>query len=180
MNNFLRSTAALAALAVAACGDAPAPSTSVTSASQAPVTEAGIPTAAPSPSLVGAPLDSLTRTIAVDRVSSQVGEVVDGRLSANGKAGYLLFGPYVPFAAGTYTATIAGRVDELPAGKKIHLDVVSAKGKAVHGRADVSVPGELPPFDVTVPDTVADLEIRVLVPAGSTIALESYRIEKKL
>ena len=177
MNKFLRSTAALAVLAVAACGEAPAPSTPAAPTSEAPAPQATAPATQPT---AAAPVDVLSKTIAVDRVSSQVGEVVDGRLSANGKAGYLLFGPYVPFAAGTYTATITGRVDELPSGKTIRMDVVSAKGKTVHGQVEVTTPGDLPAFDVTIPETVADLEIRVLVPAGSKVALESYRIEKKL
>jgi hypothetical protein len=176
MKKFQRSMMALAMLGIAACTETP--SSGTPSTAEVPEATPAAPVAPRESEPVVAPLESLSKTIATDRVSSQVGEVVDGNLNANGKAGYLLFGPYVPFAAGTYTATIEGRVDEIPSGKKIRMDVVSSKGKAVHGQVEVAGSGDLPAFQVNIPEAVGDLEIRVLVPAGSKVILKSYRIER--
>lgn len=177
MNKLLRSIAVMAVLATAACSE-PTP-TNTSSAAPAPAAGSPAPAVEPAMEPIATPLESLEKNLATDRVSTQVGQASGGLLSSNGKAGYLLFGPYVPFAAGTYTAAIKGRVDEVPSGKKIRLDVVSAKGKTVHGQIEVAQAGELPTFDFTVPQAVSDLEIRVLVPGGSKVTLESYRMDKK-
>lgn len=177
MNKLLRSITAMALLASVACSESTPTSTDASSAASAP--EASAPAAKPTEP-AAAPVESLAKNMATDPVSSQIGQKVDGRLTSNGKAGFLLFGPYVAFAPGSYTATIVGEVGELRPGTKVRLDVVSAKGKTVHGQVEVAQAGDLPAFDFTVPEVASDLEVRVLVPGGGEVTLESYSLDKKL
>lgn len=148
----------------------PAPAASPGESVAAPVV-----TAAP----VVNPVETLALNLAADKFNSQSGELVDGRLVNNGKAGYVLYGPYVSFLAGTYTVAIKGNVEGLPAGAKLNLDAASGKGKSVHGGIVVEKTGELPTFEFTLPEAVGDLEIRVKAPQGAEVSLESYQVSKK-
>lgn len=150
----------------------------------APTAPAEEPVVAPAAPVVKAapvvnPVDTLALNLAADKFNSQTGELVDGRLVSNGKAGYLLYGPYVSFLAGTYTVAVKGKVDGLPAGAKIHLDAASGNGKSIHGTIEIEKTGDLPAFEFTLPEAVGDLEIRINTPQGAEVSLESYQVSKK-
>lgn len=121
---------------------------------------------------------TLSSILAADKFSTQGGELVGGKLVNNGRAGYLLYGPYIPLQAGNYTVALKGNIEALPAGK-VHLDVASSKGKIVHGSHDVTTTGQIPNFEVSIAENVRDLEVRVLVPGGSEVSIESYQVLKK-
>ena len=157
---------------IAACDEQPKPA--------APATAAVAPSQIPDKAMVVKPVDSLSRTVGKDTLYTQVGKVVDGSMRNEGKGGFLLYGPYVPFAAGTYTVTMEGRVDALPAGQHVRLDAVSGRGKTWHVHTEVTEKGNLPAFDLTFPEATSDLEIRVFVPAGSQVSIGSYRVSKKI
>jgi hypothetical protein len=168
MYKFARTALAAALLMlVAACEEQP----------KTPTTAAPAQTPEKAPSI--SPVDSLTKTVATDKLYTQIGTVVDGAMRNDGKAGFLIYGPYVPFAAGTYTVAIKGRIDELPAGQHVRLDVVSSRGNGKYVQTDVNEKGAFPAFDLTLPEAVTDLEVRVFVPAGSKVVVESYRVDKK-
>lgn len=104
---------------------------------------------------------------------------MDGKLVNDSSAdGYVLFGPYVPFKAGTYTVAFQGNVETV-AGGNIHLDVSSDVGKARHGGVDISQAGAFPTFDVTLEQDVSKLEVRIKVPKDSKVSVESYQVAKK-
>jgi hypothetical protein len=177
MNKFfaLFTTATLLAL-VTACGEKTEVAPDV---SAAPTDEAVAPPvvyAAP----VVSPVDTFGLNLVTDKFNSQNGELVDGRLVSNGKAGYFLYGPYVSVLAGTYTVAFKGKLEELPAGTKVHLDVASGKGKSVHGQIDMNKAGDLPAFEFTLPEAVGDLEVRINAPLGAKISVESYQVSKKI
>lgn len=125
------------------------------------------------------PVETLAFNVATDKFNSQSGELIEGRLVNNGKAGYVLYGPYVSFLAGTYTVAIKGSVEGLPLGAKLNLDTASGNGKSVHGKVVVEKAGELPTFEFTLPEAVGDLEIRVNAPQGAEVSIESYQVSKK-
>lgn len=152
-------------------------------ADSAPSPDAPVVTPAPAArAVVVNPADSLSRNLATDKVPSTagVGEVVDNALVGTGKAGFLMYGPYVSFQAGTYTISIKGQVEILPEGNKIRLDVVSGKGKVSHGNIVITQTGDLPSFEATLPEAVGDLEVRAQVAEGSKVVIQSYEITKKL
>lgn len=129
-----------------------------------------------SPALASNGVDSLSRRFASAPYNTQSGELVEGDLVNDGRAGYLLFGPYVAFQSGTYTAEIKGEVLALPPGSRVRLDAASEKGRTVHDRLDVHATGLLPTLEFTLKEPVEDLELRVLAPEGSRVSLESYEI----
>ncbi|WDS35640.1 hypothetical protein [Pseudoxanthomonas sp.] len=145
---------------------------------EVPLGRAAEGVAAESGNVLGA-LDSLGKDLASDTFNSQSGALADGRLSNSGKDGYLLFGPYVAFKAGTYTVTFVGEVGELPVGAKVRLDVDSNKGRRVYGGVDATAVGALPQLEFTLSNDVSDLEVRVLTQGGATVSLSSYSVAKK-
>jgi len=130
--------------------------------SQATAKVAAAPATAAAPTIDYA--DHLTRNVKTDRYFTQIGT---------------LFGPYAPLRAGTYNLLIVGKVDSLPDGGKVQLDVASAKGKVVHGGQEVSETGALPSFDVVVAKDAADVEVRVRVPQHAKVSVEAYQLVKK-
>jgi hypothetical protein len=151
-----------------------APATSEAPASTTPA----VAQAAPAPSSV---VDSLARNLTVDKVNTipGVGAVENGALVGSGKPGFLMYGPYVPFAAGSYTVTIKGRIETLPAGTEARFDAVSARGNTGHGKFVRKATGDIGSFDIVVDKPVADLEIRAWVPNGSKVVIESYEVVRK-
>lgn len=163
-------------LALSAC-DKPADTTTAIDPSVAvPATPAPV---APAP--VVNPVDTLSLNLAVDKVLGMagVGEVVDNALVGTGKAGFLMYGPYASFQAGTYGVSIKGQVETLPEGKQIRLDVVSGKGTVNHGYIVMTQTGDIPAFEATLPEAVGDLEVRAQVAEGSKVIIQSYEITKK-
>lgn len=159
------------ALLLVGCSDkqTPAPETDATAQVEA----------APAPAAPIDYADSLTRTLSQDRYWTQVGERQDAKLVSNGKAGYLLFGPYAPLQAGTYNLLIKGDIEVLADGGKVRIDVASAKGKVIHGGQDVTEKGALPSFDVVLPADATDVEVRVQVPQDARVSVEAYQLVKK-
>lgn len=164
----------LLALALAACTD-PEGGTPV---GAPPASEATAPVV---PASAVEPVDWLSQSPAAGgiQVIAGVGDVVEDRIVGTGKSGFLMYGPYVSFQAGTYTVSIVGDVETLPEGTVIQLDVVSGKGKVEHGSVSVTRTGRLPSFDVSVPEAVGDLEVRAHVPEGSKLVIQSYEVSRK-
>lgn len=143
----------------------------------APATTAA-PAAAP---VASAPayVDSLSRNLATDKYNTQGGQLTNGKLvNDSSKNGYVLFGPYVPFKAGTYTVSFEGTVDAVAAGQ-FRLDASSGKGVVAHGGVNVTEVGGFPKFDITLAKDVSDLEIRVLVPKDAKVSITSYQVTRK-
>lgn len=172
MNSIRNLVAVALAASLAACGGKQEAAEPVLPAVEVPVVGSK-PVDAPS---VIDPVDSLFRRLADNGYATQSGTLSDGLLTNDGKDGYLLFGPYVPFKAGTYTASIKGALLDLPAGGKVRLDAASHKGKEIHGGVDVSTPGELPTFEFTLSESVADLEVRVRTTGNAKVNIESYQV----
>lgn len=125
-----------------------------------------------------APADKLLQDIAKDNLPSQVGIKKDGAIVSDGRSGYLVYGPYSPLIAGSYSATFVGSVESLAPGTGITIDVVSAKGNVVHAKQEMSYAGELPALKFNLASDAQDLEVRILAPEGGIVKLKSYSIAK--
>lgn len=164
---------------VSACNQTAEPVQPAAPASSEAGTSATPPaTPAPVPSTV---VNHLARNLHVDKVNTipGVGAVENGALVGSGKPGFLMYGPYVPFAAGSYTVTIKGRIETLAAGTEARFDSVSARGNTGHGKFVRKAAGDIGSFDIVVDKPVADLEIRAWVPNGSKVVIESYEVVRK-
>jgi len=175
MNLLVRlSVAGAMGILLAACGP------NEESGQPAPASEA-LPDAAqvqPATSQAPPAVDRLRRDFHKGEYNTMVGELVDGRLVNNGKGGFLLFGPYIAFQAGTYSVSFVGDVEELPAGTTVRIDAVSHQGKVSHAVTQLDAEGGVPSLEFTLADPVPDLEVRVLAPEGARVSLESYQIDK--
>ncbi|UOV06585.1 glycosyltransferase family 4 protein [Pseudoxanthomonas sp. F37] len=111
------------------------------------------------------------------RLKSEVGCVVRGRLETRGREGILLYGPYVPQAAGDYRLEVEGT--GTGGG---WLDVCSGSGTTVHFvqpfalAVSNSEDGLLVGANFVLPNDVPDLEIRISVRADTRLSIAALRI----
>lgn len=110
-------------------------------------------------------------------VLSQVGAVRNGMLQSDGKAGFLLFGPYRPMDAGDYLLEIHGSgalTDEA------WVDVVSEGGGVTHGKwlldDIVHSPTRRGGAEVKLDHAVKDLEVRVFLGELDQFSLMGYSL----
>lgn len=131
-----------------------------------------------------APVDNLVKNVVADAVPFQPEAAkVDGNaLVSTGVAGFIMYGPYVPFVPGAYRVTVKGSIPELRNGAQVDFDVVSNTGKTIHGvhvvTTIIPTSGDIAEFDVTIPEGVTDLELRANVTDGADVRIESYQITK--
>lgn len=115
------------------------------------------------------------------RLHSQVGQKVGRRIWTLGKAGFLLYGPYIGLAAGAYRAAVFGQVN-LPDGLGgAWMDVVAQKGslQLANTRLSTNVrqPELLGEITFTLNGYTEDVEVRVWVGADSDLQVAGIRIE---
>jgi hypothetical protein len=107
----------------------------------------------------------------------QVGQIEGTALVSDGRSGFIVFGPYIPVAAGKYKLLVHGKVGRADLG---WVDVVSSKGTVQHGMfALASTQGRdglLAEGLLQLHEHVVDLEIRVYVDAHNEVTLDGYEI----
>lgn len=171
----------LVSLSVAACGKSPQPA--IEAPAQAAAPDAA-PAAAPAAVPAAAPIDNLVKNVVADGVAFQPEAAkVDGdALVSTGTAGFVMFGPYVPFVPGKYHVTVKGSIPSLQSGAQVHFDAVSGAATSVHGEQVVTTvaptSGNIAEFDITIPEGVMDLELRAAVTEGADVRIESYQVVK--
>ena len=92
----------------------------------------------------------------------------------NGKAGYLIYGPYIPQKAGNYLLRIYGNSNST---SNAIADVVSNQGSIVYAKFPLKssvINGVLAYGNVYLPSDVDDLEVRVYVSDTDRIKLSKY------
>lgn len=173
----LRLPALFAALVmVGACSPAPAPP------GPAPVAPATQTPAAPGAATTGVHLSYAADDGAI---GSEVGERIPGAgLASQGRAGWLLYGPYAPVPAGRYRAVIRGSV--LPGHDgHVHVDVAHSKGQVLVAVLELdpaalvagSSGGDLVVLPFELPQAVDDLELRLRVDAAGRVSVRSIQID---
>lgn len=112
-----------------------------------------------------------------NRLNTKCGRRDGTRLISNGKAGFLLHGPYIGLTAGQYKACLSLSYNSILTGA--WMDVVSSGGKNCWAKLDLQqFPGGsavFVAFELT--EVCSDLEVRLWVPAGTDAAVNSLRIE---
>jgi hypothetical protein len=118
-------------------------------------------------------------------IGTQVGVRVPGMgLASNGKAGWLVFGPYASLPPGRYRARMQGAVLPGHAGH-VHVDVATAQGAQLLAAmelepADVlkGVSGaDLFIMDFTVSRALDDVEVRAKVDEGAKLGITRIYID---
>lgn len=177
MKTFHLSALLFTTLGLAACGKTPEPGSTTVAAE--PSSVSATPAA---PAIT--PVDTLVKNVVADGVLFQPEAAkVDGdALVSTGEAGFLMYGPYVPFVPGVYHVTVHGSIPSLDAGSQVTFDAASGTGAVVHGAHAVNtvIPeaGKIAEFDITIPEGVVDLELRANVTKGAVVRVESYEVVK--
>lgn len=108
---------------------------------------------------------------------SRTGQFVDGVLHSTGTEGFVLFGPYQPMNAGVYSLVVHG---EIESSSGSWVDVVSEKGKVIHGKWELSGTdvraGRLMSATVEIDEPSQDLEVRVYARAADRILIRGYEL----
>lgn len=109
-------------------------------------------------------------------VATHVGIKRDGAIVSDGRAGFLMYGPYRRVPAGDYVLEVSGT-----SSTPFALDVATDQGARVLGRVEMAAGQDAAAkrlarleFDLERP--VSDLEIRINVGAGSDARVEGYRL----
>ena len=113
------------------------------------------------------------------RIASEVGQRGAAGMSADGRAGYLLYGPYVAMPAGNYRLQVTGQWSG-GVGTAM-LDAAMSRGARVLASRTLQSPADAAPLDASldfhVPQGGAgDLEIRLRVDAGVKASVASYSL----
>lgn len=118
------------------------------------------------------------------RLGSEVGQRTPGAgLVADGRAGWLVYGPYAHLDAGRYEARIEGSVGAGHGGV-LHVDVarntgqivITSKELAPAALADPSAGGALAALPFQLDAAAPDIEVRVRVTAASRVTVSGIEI----
>ncbi len=178
-------------LCVAGCGERPAnvaPATPVTDEDAATQAPAG-PAAAAAPRAAAAPSAAMAKSWTIDDpgIGSQVGVRTPGLgLVADGRAGWLVFGPYAHLDAGKYEVAIQGIVQTGHAGP-LHVDIARDKGATVVAARelepaallDPAAGGALALLPFELATAANDIEVRVRVVEKSRVTVSGYEIRSR-
>lgn len=115
------------------------------------------------------------------RIASEIGQRGAAGLWSDGRAGYLMYGPYIDVPPGSYKLEMRGQW--LGGGGSATLDVAISKGANVLASRNLQAPVEATPLaeslDFQVPQGGAgDLEIRLRVDAGLKASVADYSLRR--
>jgi glycosyltransferase involved in cell wall biosynthesis len=110
------------------------------------------------------------------RLGSQVGQREGRLIRSDGRAGYLLYGPYLSMSAGEYMLRVFGLARDAGL-KNAHVDLAIDQGRRVLGCAEIDVNGEaLVQLPFTLERDCSDFEIRIWVEAESDLSIDMLEI----
>ena len=109
------------------------------------------------------------------RLRSHVGRLTDTGLFCESREGFLVFGPYVPLAAGCWHVVWRGEFN--PAGGDIRVEAVSGGGVMIHGELTLEA-GPVSEIVLKLPLTVdlEDAEFRLWIDAKATAELTEIEL----
>lgn len=114
--------------------------------------------------------------------TTDVGQLTAEReMKTTGKAGYLLFGPGIPLAAGAYRVRWQGTIDAAPGGDPGFVQVCYNDCRTVIARAPIGAGagGVLAEVYATPRRDIRDVEYRLFVTEGTQLTLQSLAITQQ-
>ena len=105
----------------------------------------------------------------------QVGRIEGASIVSDGRAGFVLFGPYRTLVAGHWRAVVEGSFE--PDTDCVRMDVVSGTGRTVHAECELRAPTPRAEVIFHLDQTVRDLEIRVWVHETAAVRIDAVAIE---
>jgi hypothetical protein len=111
-------------------------------------------------------------------LSTQCGIQLGGKVSTQDTAGFLVYGPHLPFNAGTYGLVIRAEQD-INYIQNCKISVVSDFGKNIHFESQLIIVNGVAQHDFKLELDVQDLEIRILIDSLSCLTLSEINILSK-
>jgi len=115
-----------------------------------------------------------------DRLHTQAGERGQAEIKATGKAGFLVFGPYIPLEPGTYRLVVKGSLKGA-ANPIATVDVVSEAGKrvwAVRPVYDSAATDVITAVAFVIDRPVVDAEFRILLAEQTVGTFKGFDLRK--
>jgi hypothetical protein len=123
--------------------------------------------------------DDVYRFLGSDqRLNTQVGERLGLAMKTTGKQGHMIFGPYIPLAAGWYRVTLRGALGENGLGAA-RMDVVCDQDTRKLGELVLSEPDDTGCFGtlaIELTSPCSDLEVRVWVSENTEMEIATLEI----
>ena len=123
--------------------------------------------------------DDIYRFLASDhRLNTQVGERAGLAMKTTGKQGHLIYGPYIPLAAGWYRVTFRGSVG-IKGLAAARMDVVCDQNTRMLGELVLNEPDDTGCFGtlaIELTSPCADLEVRVWVSESTEMEIATLEI----
>jgi glycosyltransferase involved in cell wall biosynthesis len=116
------------------------------------------------------------------RLCSQVGKRLGRDIVSTGKAGYLIYGPYIPLGEGQYQVVIRGSLGEDGAGAA-RIEVAIDQGTRILAQSGLTKFGEndcLFSLPLSLDEPCTDLEVRVWVDGQSKLTISMLEISSEL
>jgi hypothetical protein len=113
------------------------------------------------------------------RLYTAVGRRIGHEIACTGQAGHLIYGPYMPLAAGHYRLVVRGTLGEGGLGGA-RLDVTTDKGERVIAESVLVAPGVEGCFailPISLAAACTDLEVRVWVGAETDLRISMIEID---
>jgi len=101
------------------------------------------------------------------------GDITSDGVATRGEEGFLMWGPYAPLRKGHYRVELEGTLESGDAA----LEIFSMAGDVSVLQPIVFDAAGKMRFDVELPRTVDDLEVRVYVTPDDRLTIRGYRIE---
>jgi len=112
-------------------------------------------------------------------LKSLVGTVHGSRINTDGRAGYLMYGPYAPLMRGTYSAHV--HIDATAASRgRVVVDIAAESGRRILAKERFTLSPKqgsiVLPFSVDF--NLTDLEVRVYCESDTQVTIEGASIER--
>jgi glycosyltransferase involved in cell wall biosynthesis len=114
------------------------------------------------------------------RLGTRVGRRIGREIVTTGQAGYLIYGPCIPLAAGQYRVVIHGTLGENGAGGRARVELATHKGERVLVKSPLSKSvrdGCLVSLPVSLDIACTDLEVRLWVEEHSDVSISMLEIQ---
>ena len=115
------------------------------------------------------------------KLRTRVGHLVGTAMHTTARAGFVLFGPYIPLKAGLYQVKIHGQIKKIDNVIKSYVDVVCNRGLIVlakHNLENLSESHIIADFKIMVAEDISDFEMRVWASAEAHFHVKKLQVTR--
>jgi glycosyltransferase involved in cell wall biosynthesis len=113
-----------------------------------------------------------------NRLFTIVGNRMGRNISTTGEEGFLIYGPYLPIAAGQYCVKIYGTFDK-NGRSEAYMDMIANKGEVILGNSPLTKPNDngcLVTLPISLDTDYSDFEVRIWVSKGCKLSVQKIEV----